>query len=340
MIIKQKFLIIQLRQLGDVLLTTPIARILKETVPQSHVSFWTETTCRSVLEQNPYIDRIVVSRRNGSWMDAFRLSRELRLSRFDVLIDFMANPRSAVMAFLSRTPVRISYRKKGRGLLYTHQIEPGECRYAVDYKKFLLGPLGIENSWRQPEMYLTREEEDFGRRLRQDVLPRGISRLVTIDPSHRRYTRRWPVGHFGALSAMIARKLKVLPLVLWGPGEKETALGVVEASGNKAQLAPETSVREMAAVIQAADLHVGNCSAPRHIAAAVGTPSFTILGSTSSGWTFPSQNHTDFSLGIDCQPCNRNECPIEVKCLTDLLPEVVFSRLSVWVDSQPGWGRK
>jgi len=335
--VKSHFLVVQLRQLGDVLLTTPIARILKEAYPEAIVCFWTEKACQSVLKGNPYIDRMIVTRRTNNLLHTFRLVRQLRQSRFDVLLDFMSNPRSAVSSFLSGTPMRISYRKKGRGMLYTHQVDANATPYAVDYKKSLLQPLGINSEWRLPEIFLTDEEKTFGRILRDKLLPPGRLRLITIDPSHRRYTRRWPVKHYAGLSHLVAEKMQALPVVLWGPGEEEVAQEVVDASSHTAVMAPATSVREMAALIKAADLHVGNCSAPRHIAVAVGTPSFTILGSTSSGWTFPANTHTDCSLGLHCQPCNRNECPINVQCLTDLLPEDVFEQLSVWTHTNLGW---
>ncbi len=338
MSVNTNFLLIQLRQLGDVLLTTPIARIIKETHPGAAVCFWTEAACQSVLQENPYIDRMVVSERTSNLQHTFSLVRQLRQSRFDVLIDFMSNPRSAIFSFLSGAPMRISYRKGGRGLLYTHQVDPGNVPYAVDYKKALLQPLGIKNEWHLPEIFLTQKEHVFGRDLRQKLLPPEKLRLITIDPSHRRYTRRWPAEHYARFSKLMAEQMRALPLVLWGPGEEETARKIVAASGNRAMMAPETSVREMAALIKAADLHVGNCSAPRHIAVAVGTPSFTILGSTSSGWTFPAEIHTDCSLGIHCQPCNRNECSIKVKCLTDLLPQDAFEQLARWTHASLGWG--
>jgi hypothetical protein len=52
----------------------------------------------------------------------------------------------------------------------------------------------------------------------------------------------------------------------------------------------------------------GTALRPRHPAVAVGTPTFTILGSTDSGWTYPPAEHTQTALDLECQPCNRNVC--------------------------------
>jgi ADP-heptose:LPS heptosyltransferase len=332
----QNFLIVQLRQIGDVVLTTPIARILKEELPGSRVSFLTEAPCDQLLRGNPFLDEILMSDRSGGWVETLRLGRRLRKRRFDAVLDFMGNPRSAILSRLAGAPMRVTYPVKGRGVLYTHRVRPPDG-YAVDYKKGLLQPLGVRSKWNCPEIFLTDDELESGRAVRQELLAGGSKRLITVDPSHRRRTRRWPASHFGALCRRIRDELDALPLVLWGPGEERIAEEVIAASEARAVKARSTALRQMAAIIAAADLHLGNCSAPRHVAVAVGVPSFTILGSTSPAWTHPAAHHAELALGAECQPCNRNDCPREFACLRDLAPAQVFGELSAWTRQTLGW---
>jgi heptosyltransferase-2/heptosyltransferase-3 len=334
---RENFLVIQLRQIGDVVLTTPIPHILKEARPGCRLVFLTERPSEQLLDGNPYIDEVVISDRKGTMLDSLRLAAALRRRRFDVVLDFMGNPRSALLARLSGAPMRVSYPAAGRGLLYTHRVPP-EKRYAVEIKKSLLRPLGITSPLDRAELYLTDAEREAGKVARGELLAGFARRLVTVDPSHRRATRRWPAEHYGRLCRLVRDGLGALPAVLWGPGEEELADAVVAASEGAAVMAPPTGLREMAALIGAADLHVGNCSAPRHIAVAVGTPTFTVLGSTSEGWTHPAIKHTQIALGLDCQPCNRNQCDRDRECLIRLEPQVVFDRLSGWVRQTLGWG--
>lgn len=334
---QDRFLVIQLRQIGDVVLTTPLLRILKEARPGCRVAMLTEKPSDQLLKGNPYVDEILLNNRKGSWRDTLRLGLELRRRRFSAVVDPMSNPRSAILAWLSGAPTRIAYRSSSRGWFYTHRVEVGKQPYAVDVKKRLLTPLGIESPWRRPEIFLTQAERTEGRLLRDSLLGVGDRRLITLDPSHRRATRRWPAEHFGALCRLVKDRWAARPVVLWGPGEEADADAVVSTSGGAAVKAPGTSLRQMAALIGAADLHVGNCSAPRHIAVAVGTPTFTILGSTSSGWTFPHPSHTQTALGLPCQPCNRNDCPRDLVCLRDLEPAVVSERLSSWLARELNW---
>ena len=330
------FLLIQLRQIGDVVLTTPIARILKESAPGCRVAFLTERPSDELLRGNPFIDEILVSPRHATWRETLELAWDLRRRRFDVVLDFMGNPRSALLTFLSGSPVRISRPARARGMVYTHRIQPAGA-YGVEMKKQLLAPLGVQSPWNRPEIRLSPEETEWARRMKTERFAPGNRRMVTLDPTHRRATRRWPAEHYGILAAMMAGRLRAAPVVLWGPGEEDVADAVMRASGGKAVKAPPTRLREMAALIAAADLHVGNCSAPRHIAVAVGTPSFTILGSTSGGWTHPAPEHHHVALGLECQPCHSNRCPRDVECLRGLPPEVVVEELAGWAKDVLGW---
>jgi ADP-heptose:LPS heptosyltransferase len=332
----KRILIIQLRQVGDVVLTTPIAHILKSALPRTQVTFLTESPSHHLLAHNPHIDEVIVTRRKDGLWQTLKTIWRLRRSRFDVVLDFMANPRSAQLAFGSGTPMRISYPKRGRGRMYTHQVQPTDG-YAVTYKKSLLQPLGITSDWLKPEIFLTPAEQEWGRRLGRELRIRPDQRIVTVDPSHRRATRRWPASSFGKLCQLMADRLGLLPVVLWGPEERSVAASVVAASRGTALVAPPTDLRQSAALTAAADAHVGNCSAPRHIAVAVNTPSFTILGATSLGWAYPAAQHANARSGIDCQPCNQNHCDIGIVCLSEYRPETAYQALATWMEEVLGW---
>ncbi len=330
-----RYLVVQLRQIGDVVLTTPIPRILKEERPGCHVSFLTESPSHRLLEGNPFIDEVIVSQRGAPWWQVLRFGRDLQRRCFDAVLDFMGNPRSALLSFLSGARVRVSYRARLRGLLYSHRV-PREGRYAVEYKRGLLGPLGIRSERDRPEIFLSNAELVRGRELADRLRDGADGPLVTVDPTHRRIARRWPLQNYAELSRRMGER-GWLPIVLWGPGEEAEAREVVDRSEGKARLAPSTDLRQLAALLASVDLHLGNCSAPRHIAVAVGTPTFTILGSTSPGWTHPSAEHSHIALGLECQPCKGGPCVRDYACLTDLDSETVFGELLEWTRQTLDW---
>lgn len=147
--------------------------------------------------------------------------------------------------------------------------------YSAMSKASVLRHLGIEWNGERPRVYLTDEEHAFARTLLAQAGLQPEQRLITLDPTHRQPTRRWPLAHYAGLVSLLAERdasLRFLPL--WGPGEEAEIQELSRLCPAGSLLLPERmlSLREMAACIAEADLHIGNCSAPRHIAVAVGTP--------------------------------------------------------------------
>ncbi|MBT8762935.1 glycosyltransferase family 9 protein [Desulfohalobiaceae bacterium Ax17] len=327
-----KILVCQLRQIGDVLLTTPSVELLKKRFPEAQIHFLTEKKCLPVLENNPHISKIWVidkKKTNNLWKE-LKFYRQIAWKNFDLIVDFQQLPRCRWVVLFSRSKVKLTYPPPWYNrLLYTHWQKP-EPGYAARFKASILKPLGISWQGNRPKIWLKEAELD---RAKNFLAGQGVTKknlLITIDPSHRRITRRWPAGHFAQLIHQASQKWPNIKfLLLYGPGEKELALRILSQSqAEDFCILPEKmlSLREMAACIAHANLHLGNCSAPRHIAVAVNTPSLTILGATSGAWTYPSAEHEHIQLGLSCQPCNQNTCA-NPRCLEDLKPEVVLKAL-------------
>lgn len=327
----RKILVCQQRQIGDVLLATPALRLLRQAQPQAEIHFLTERKCAPVLENNPDIGTVweLDKKKLGTMAKQLAFYRHVASQGFDLLIDFQQLPRLQLVTLFSRAPVRLSYTPPWhRRLLYTHwaDMQPG---YAAQTKASILRPLGIEWRGEKPRLHLTADEERWAQGwLREQGLRKGET-LVTVDPSHRRVTRLWPASHFARLIDLASEHDPRLRfLLLFGPGEEPVVRELASLVRCKEVLLPISgmlSLREMAAVMRLARLHVGNCSAPRHFATAVDTPTLVIHGSTGVEWRYPSPEHRMVSLGLPCQPCNKNACPHGTRqCLMELAAEQVL----------------
>lgn len=329
----KRILVCQLRQIGDVLLATPSIKLLAEKFPQAEIHVLTEKKCAPVLENNPDIDMIwpIDKRELTSLPKELAYYWKVARQGFDIVIDFQQLPRCRWVVGFSRARIRLS------GLapwynrwLYTHQVDPPE-NYAAMYKAGILAPLGIVWNNNRPRLYLSQAEKRWAAEYLAGLGLTGQDILVSVDSTHRRQTRRWPGEYFAKTLAMTAQaepRLKFL--LLYGPGEKDDVAELAKMSGlppTRAILTEDMlSLRQMGACINMADLHFGTCSAPRHMAVAVDTPSLVVRGSTSVAWDFPSPEHKSVALRLKCQPCNHNHCPDPI-CLINLLPETVAERL-------------
>jgi len=327
----KRILVCQQRQIGDVLLATPSVSILARAYPDAQIHFLTEAKCTPVLEGNPDIARIWAMDKKslGGLGSQFSYYRKIASHGFDLVVDFQQLPRCRWVTALSRAKIRLSFTPPWYlRPIYTHYTRMKDG-YAAMSKASVLAPLGLSWNGEKPVMYLADREIQDAARLLEGLGLGENDVLVTLDPTHRRPTRQWPAEHFGRLvSLAVDRDPRIKFLFLHGPGEEQVIRDVTRAAQTPENcLVPEKmlTLREMAACIKSAALHFGTCSAPRHMAVALGTPSLVVLGSTSSAWTFPGPEHGEIALDIECRPCNKNTCS-DPRCLTELTPEAVLPK--------------
>lgn len=327
----KKILVCQLRQIGDVLLATPSLRLLKQKYPDATIDILTEKKCLPVLENNPYINEVWSIDRRALKNPLKALAYYAKVGRkpYDLIVDFQQLPRCKWVVRFSKAPVKLSFEPHWYNKhLYTHWSKP-KIGYAAMCKASVLAPLGIDWNGERPEIWLTDNEKQAA-----DVFLTTNrikdSPFITIDPSHRRETRRWPARHFaGMMQQIVEHRPETKFIVLYGPGELELAKQVVQEAGCGIVPNAMLTLREMAALQSRAILHLGNCSAPRHFAVAVNTPSLTIHGATGYGWRFPSDDHISVTKDIDCKWCNKNYCETRT-CLEEFHPnECIDKALSL-----------
>jgi ADP-heptose:LPS heptosyltransferase len=329
----EKILVCQLKQIGDVVLSIPVIQLLKKRFPAAEIHVLTEKKCAPVLENHPDIDRIwaIDKEKLRPFWRALAYYRKVAAQRFDLIVDLQQLPRCKFVVAMSRAPVRLTFSPPWYNRpLYTHWTDPLHG-YAARFKASFLAPLGIEWNEERPRIYLTDEEKKWaGEFVREKGLQKG-ERLIVTAPAHKAANRRWPAENYGRLIRMSAQKRPQWKwLLVYGPGERDTAEKVFENAGAASNLLPLEDIydlRRVAALIDRADFFLGNCSAPRHMAVALDTPSLAVLGASSPAWTFPSPEHQDISSDIECQPCNRESCPYaDIPCLRDLSPEEVWKK--------------
>lgn len=328
----RKILVCQQRQIGDVLLATPCVRLLAEKFPQAELHFITEKKCSQVLVNNPHLAKVWEIDTKAGLVDRISLYRKIRKERFDLVVDFQQLPRLRMVTLMSGAKHRLSYPPKWYNRpLYnlTGELLKG---YAAKAKSGVLSPLGIVWDGEMPEMFLSDAERHWAaNHLAEEGIPLGGA-FVTFDPTHRHEARKWPVEHYAKLINMFLDETPdVYSYLLYGPGEKNDVDKVRQLVGHADRcIVPGkvTTLREMAAVIEKAVGQVGNCSSPRHFAAAVGTPTITIHGSTKPGaWTYPGPEHQAIrDESLECLGCNSSKCKDgATHCMMNVSPEAVYA---------------
>lgn len=329
-------LVCQLRQIGDVLLSTPSIELLARHYPDARIHVLTEKKCMPMLENNPHVHQIWPIDKEALKLPWKALAYYWRVARnnFDIVVDFQQLPRCLAVVALTGAKVRLSYPPPWyRRIFYTHWSRSAPC-YAAAYKAGALKPLGITWQGERPRLYLTQEERDFARGFLNSL---GLvpKRFFSFDTTHKHNTRRWPLGHYAELIDLLAERYPGYGFLLsYGPGEKDGVDEVIRLCTHKDRVKTyekPITLRQLAACMEQAALHVGNCSSPRHIAVALDVPTMTILGSSSTGWSFPAPEHGVLQarafMDMPCQPCNKHECADNAPCLFRLTAPTAFTAI-------------
>ncbi|OGR34735.1 MAG: hypothetical protein A2051_04665 [Desulfovibrionales bacterium GWA2_65_9] len=346
----RRILLCQQRQIGDVILLTPTIHMLKTRFPEARIDVFTEKKCAPVLENNPEVGHVWELDRGRGFLDSLRFYRRVGQGPdgrgYDMIIDFQQLPRIRWMLMLASAPVKLSYPPPWYNRpFYTHWA-PVSGPYAAKCKAgVVMHAFGLEWKNEPARVYLTEAERASAAELLSAWGVKPEDTLVTVDATHRRATRIWPLPHYARLLFMAWQQRPDLKfLLLYGPGEMEEARPLktlAEQLGlptERILLAPrQTELREVPAILTHTRLHLGNDSSPRHFALAVGTPSLVVRGGGSNAWTFPGPGHEDVALGLPCQPCGDNDCPQgHMRCLKELTPEAVLPRLLAMLEKREG----
>ncbi|MBA3066127.1 glycosyltransferase family 9 protein [bacterium] len=315
----KEILVIQIKQIGDCILTEPVFRALKEKWPDCRTSFVVSSAFAALFQNNPYIDEVISY--NFKKPAAELLRRRKR--HYDIAIDFLGNPRSRALTLFARAPLKLGFTKKGSFLFYTKTAPASSGpEYVSDTKFRLLAPLGIVSLPQPIKIYISEEEKklfvDYGK-------DNGGAAFVAISPTSRRPARRWTKEHFAKLADILIRRHGVMPVFVWGPGEEDYVKSVMGMMKEKALLAPPTKLRELAALLNNCALLVSNDNGVRHLAAAVGTPTLVITGPTfRECWTPKEKQHRAVQSDVKCIACSKRECESMI-CMKQLMQEEVAS---------------
>lgn len=312
----KSILVVQLRRLGDAILTVPAVEALKAVHPNAKLDFLVEGPGAEALAGHPAIDELLVYDAKGP-LDALRWALKLRERRYDWVVDFLANPRTALITALSGAKVKAGPAHVRRRWAYNVPMKqsPQAC-YAGLEKVRWLAALGVtpEKAPLLPKLYLAER-------------PKTLENIVGFNPASRKVTRAWAPEAYARLGRLLRDKTGAKIKVFWGPGERGVAEAVRHGIGAGAELAPESkTLKDLAREIAACRVLVTNCAGPKHLACGLGVPTVTIHGSSDpASWTPVHPEHLFVRMEeLPCIGCRSNECAYNLECVRQLPAERVL----------------
>ena len=316
--------------LGDSFMATPAVSAVREMFPKAKLTLLAKPAFEAFWKSYPGVDRVLVLDKKWKHKGLFGfwgLARELKKQKFDASLVLPLSFSSAFLFFAAEIPVRIGYGSEGRGLFLTESIpyeKPRQRHLVWEYLRLV--QKGFEKKIGRKKFELTSPtkpgDSEATAILRKHKII-GKNGFIALGPGATYGpAKRWPLPYWKELIQKLLKQRSENILILGGK-EEETYLRELADSfkGTKESkrihlLAGETSVLGLASLLSRCKLLVTNDTGPMHVAAAVGTPTVAIFGSTAPLWTRPfGLGHQVVTHHVECSPCFQKTCPIGYICL-------------------------
>lgn len=318
-------LVLRMSGVGDVLWTTPFLANLRMGYPSARISYVVRDFCAPVLFNNPDVDQLEVFKK-GSLSNQISFLKRLRDAGYDLTIDLVGTPRTAIQSVVSGAGNRIGFDFGYRRHFYNHLLNARAANYGheVEFNLSVLDYLEIPASRKDLVFNLTDEEKKY----RHDIyrsLALDEGRVIGLIPTGGWACKRWPIDSYIAVAKALSSNPRNKILLFWGSPSEEADAKMISAACPSAKLIPKTSLRQMSALLSGCDLIIGNDSGPLHIATAFNVPVISFYGPTvprSQGpWGRGQVVLQDNRL--ECLGCNRMDCS-DPKCMDGIPPDRVI----------------
>jgi heptosyltransferase-2 len=312
----ERILVIRLSSLGDILLTTPLLRVLRGYCPEAQIDFLTKATYQDVLRTNPCVDRLLLLEPQQGLRET--LGR-LRQTRYDILLDLHRTLRSRLLYHGILAQRKLAYTKHTlRRALFVH-LGWNTLQAMTPVPELYMAPLrclGMTMSLPPLEMHLTAESQEAMQVYLQQKLPESWRwPLLAVAPGARWSTKRWPVERFAVVAQTLAQAQQAAVVVLGSAEDSQLAqklcqqlsVPVLNSTG-------KLSLMHTAALLQQCHLLLSNDSGLMHMAAALRVPVVAIFGPTVQEFGFyPFKASAEVvSAILACRPCSTKgstSCP-------------------------------
>jgi len=345
----KKILIIRFSSIGDIVLATPLMRVLHASFPSSKIDFIVRKEYAELICNNKNLSHIYEFDAKTGFSGLRKLKNQLRAEHYDLVIDIHNSLRSRYLRWMlgANDVVVINKRIFARTMLV--RLKKNIYRSAISVADRYIEPVqkyGIENDGKGLELLISDEIRTQASAKMKKLGIRQSGTIIGFCPSAKHATKCWPQERFAELGAKLSKDFNAKIILFGGQEDKEKCSSIADAinsiskEGSTTDLSGELSLLESAIAMEACTLIVTNDSGLMHIAAAMKKKVVAIFGSTVREFGFfpvGTESVIVERTGLYCRPCShigRDSCPkkhfrcmkeIEVDEVAETVRQIVHS---------------
>src|ERR1051325_4309773 len=286
----RNILVIDFGQLGDVVMSLPALRAIRERFPTAQITVAVGKPAKELLSLSGYANEILevdrVALRDGATLVSIgriiKLVSEVRKAQYDFVVDLHSYYETNILGFLSGAPQRLYSRRSNRSLDFLANFKPRPVRevettHLVDRYLDVLKPLGIESVSREPALRTSPTEDAAVEALLKKEKAQTRELLVGVFPGAGSSTRLWPLERFVEVADHLIRNDNVRVIVFAGPEERDLVPQMRKMFPAGTIFFDRLTIAQLVSAQARLTVFISNDTGPAHIAAAVGTPVVMIM---------------------------------------------------------------
>lgn len=322
---KVRFLILRFSSIGDIVLTTPVVRCLKQQIPNAEVHYITKPQFKSILESNPYVDKLHILKESFT-----ETIQELKQEHFDYIIDLHRNIRTS--RFKNRLKIiSFSFNKLNweKWLLVNFKKNKLPNVHIVDRYLDTLKVFDIKNDNKGLDYFIPDKDEVDVLTISDHLRNGYVAVVVGAYHNTKKLTKNKLVS--------ICKKIEKPILLLGGPGDKQDGEEIKNAVGNNIyNTCGDFNINQSASLIKQSNVVLTPDTGLMHIASAFKKKIISVWGNTVPEFgMYPYLPDSESEImeikGLSCRPCTKigfKECPKKhFKCINDLKEDYIATKI-------------
>ncbi|MDP3260677.1 MAG: putative lipopolysaccharide heptosyltransferase III [Thermodesulfovibrionales bacterium] len=290
----KKILVIKLRHIGDVLLSVPVFRALRENFPDAHIAALVNSGTEEVLDSSPFINEIIAFDRSikkinslQKYIKEISLLNMVRRKGFDMTVDLTGGDRAAITSFVSGASYRLAHDTRGgfwgKRHFYTHLAARNDNQHTVLQNLDIVRQFGIKSDNLSVDISIPESARMFAKNIVSHNRTDNVAPVVHVHPTSRWLFKCWKDEYMAEVISWLTDR-GIIVIVTSAPDKREMEkakkiVSLVRTSKSSfIDLCGKTNIKQLAAISEVSDLFFGVDSAPMHIAAAAGTPVVALFG--------------------------------------------------------------
>lgn len=336
----RNILVIDFGQLGDVVLSLPALKAIRERFPTARITVAVGKPGAEIIDLSGYANSVLVvdrvALRDGPMLVSiariFQLVKNVRRSHFDFVIDLHSLSETNLLGFLSGAPKRLYSRRPGRSLNYLANFSPpppaeDKSKHSIERYLDVLLPLGVKDVPPTPRLTTRLTDDQVVEKLLKKQKADTGAPLVGLFPGSGHPGRRWPLDRFARLADHLTRNEGARVLVFAGPEESDLVRQIRSVFPASAIIFDKLTISQLAATQARLSVFVSNDTGPMHIAAAVGTAVVMLSDRPTPNSFVPKEPHHRVVYGNSVGDLSVEEVyAVTCEVLAGRRTEALFSR--------------